>query len=77
MVADWDNQNQSMTKEIDYYEGWNLQMLKKHFQSIQASWNGEDGKFIHEGEIYTEDHVNAAEEIVETIDSLQDMLNNF
>lgn len=33
---------------------------KKELEDLIAGWNGEDGKFIHNGELYHEDDVYEA-----------------
>lgn len=59
------------------FAGQDLNGIKRYMENLRGSWNGEDSKFMHEGEIYHEDHVSAAEEIIEKIDQLQELLNEF
>lgn len=59
------------------FAGQDLATLRTYFDNLRSSWNGEDSKFIHEGEIYHEDHVDAANDIIEKIDELQECLNEF
>lgn len=59
------------------FSGLDLQTVKKFLEGIRGSWNGEDAWFSHEGERFHEDHVGAAEEIIEKIDELQELYDNF
>ena len=40
-------------------------MTRELAQDLIENWNGEDRRFIFEGEIYTEDDVNEAYEFLE------------
>lgn len=42
-------------------------MTKQLAQDLVENWNGEDFRFIFEGEIYTEDDVNEAYEFLESL----------
>ncbi len=42
-------------------------MNKKLAQDLIENWNGEDFRFTFEGEIYTEDDVNEAMELLEQL----------
>lgn len=57
--------------------GVDLSAMKKYLEALRSSWNGEDAQFSHEGQLFHEDDVSNAEEIIEKIDELQEMLNNF
>ncbi len=59
------------------YAGFNLQQLRSAFETISGSWNGSDEQFLADGEPYHEEHATAATEIVEAVDALQAMLNEF
>ena len=59
------------------FAGMDLGTVKRYMESVRGSWNGEDAKFLHEGEVYHEDHVGIAEDIIEKIDELQELLNEF
>ena len=59
------------------FAGQDLGTLKSYFEGIISSWNGEDSWFMHEGERFHEDSVGQAQEIIEKIDELQEILNNF
>lgn len=49
-----------------------LKKLKEHFEGIAGSWNGEDNKFIHEGEFYSEEQ---AQEALEISEACEDLIN--
>lgn len=59
------------------FAGQDLGTVKTYLQGIISSWNGEDSWFMHEGERFHEDTVGCAEEIIEKIDELQVMLDDF
>ena len=40
-------------------------MTPEHAKDLIENWNGEDARFLFEGEIYTEDDVNEAFEYLE------------
>ena len=59
------------------FAGQDLSTLREYMEGIAGSWNGSDEKFSFEGEVFHEDDAGSATEIVEKIDELQEMLNNF
>ena len=59
------------------FSGLDLQTTKKYLEEILSSWNGEDAWFSHDGEKFHEDDVHCAEEIIEKIDELQELFNEF
>lgn len=42
--------------------------------ALSSSWNGEDDKFMHEGDIYHEDDATKAEEVVKKCEELLELL---
>lgn len=52
-----------------------LKQIREDTESFIGSWNGEDDKFIHDGEIYHEADVHLGEEILEKLDELEELLN--
>lgn len=59
------------------FAGFDLTKIREEMEGIAGGWNGEDSQFIHEGELYHEDDATQALDIVEAIDALQDLLDNF
>lgn len=59
------------------YAGMDLKTIKQAFETIAGSWNGSDEQYLADGEPYHEDHAHAAQEIIEAVDALQTMLNDF
>lgn len=51
-----------------------LDKAKEALNEFVGSWNGEDNVFLHEGEIYHEDSVTCAEEAIQKIEELQELL---
>lgn len=74
-----DNSTVEPTKREAFvaFTGMDLGALKSYLLSITGSWNGEDTWFLHEGERFHEDDVSCATEIIEKIDELQALLNDF
>lgn len=65
-------------REMDHaFVGFDLRRIKTRMEAIRGSWNGDNSRFMHEGEIFTEDHVAAAEHIIKLCDELQEALDNF
>ena len=54
-----------------------LQKLKSDAEEIAGSWNGEDDKFIADGDIYTEDDAHIAIDIMETCERLEGLLDEW
>lgn len=52
-----------------------LTKAKEDLNDFVGSWNGEDSQFMHEGSTYSEDDVSCAEEAIEKIDELEELLN--
>jgi hypothetical protein len=53
----------------------NIEKIKEEQNEILSGWNGEDSTFYVNGESYTEDDVNKAEDILEAIKSLEELIN--
>jgi hypothetical protein len=65
-------------REMEHaFVGFDLERIKARMEAIRGSWNGKDYRFTHEDEIFTEDHVGAAEDIIALCDELQAELDNF
>ncbi len=54
-----------------------LEAIRKEFEEIAGSWNGEDDKFISGGHVYTEEDAGMANEIIEKVDELKKLINEF
>jgi uncharacterized pyridoxamine 5'-phosphate oxidase family protein len=52
-----------------------LKQIKEEQNEILSGWNGEDTTFYVNGESYNEDDVNRAEEILEKVGELEELLN--
>lgn len=59
MKLDWTNQ---------------ITSLMKRAEEVQGGWNGEDSKYIFEGEIYHEDDAGIAGDIAEKCKELLELL---
>lgn len=57
--------------------GFDLKHLIEYMDNVRGAWNGEDSKFVFEGEVFHEDQVGAAEDIIQKAKELQDLLNEF
>ena len=54
----------------------NTEQIKKEQLEIVQGWNGEDSTFYVNGESYTEEDVNRAEDILEAIKNLEELIEN-
>lgn len=54
-----------MEKAVEY-----LLKRKQEAENLVGSWNGEDEKFIHEGEIFSESDVNVEQDVIKKCDEL-------
>jgi hypothetical protein len=50
---------------------YTLDYLEKQAQGIQSAWNGEDDRFMYEGDIYHESDVEIAKIIEEKITEIK------
>lgn len=53
---------------------YTLEWIKAHYGGIHGSWNGEDDRFLFEGDVYTEDDVQHADEILKKVAELEELL---
>ena len=54
-----------------------LEQLKSKFQQIASDWNGEDSNFVSGGIAYKEDDAQLAKDILDQIESLEEMIKSF
>lgn len=54
-----------------------LKYLKEKYERIASDWNGKDGEFLSGGIAYTESHATSAQDIIDQIVALEDMIANF
>jgi len=53
-----------------------IEQIKDEQLEILGGWNGSDSIFYVNGERYTEDDVNRAEDILEAIKNLEELIEN-
>lgn len=51
--------------------------IKDEALTISGDWNGKDENFISGGDSYSEDHAHKAGEIVEKVEELTRLINQF
>mgnify|MGYP001579337612 CR=1 FL=1 len=54
-----------------------LKDLKEHFKTIVGDWDGEETRFTSGGDMYTEEQAHQANEIVEKINELEELIKSF
>jgi hypothetical protein len=50
---------------------YTLDYIEKEARNIQGAWNGEDDRFMYDGEVMHEEHVNKARELEEKIQEVR------
>lgn len=54
---------------------YTLEWLKKEAEMISGYWNGEDARYVDgNGDVRTEDDVNAASELLEKIAEIEELI---
>lgn len=54
-----------------------LASLRVRAENLAGSWNGDNSTFIHEGEIMSEEDATNATDVVEKVDELLELLEEF
>lgn len=53
---------------------YTIEYLKKAAEGICGAWNGSDSRFTYEGEIYTDEAVGAAKELIQKLAEIEELI---
>jgi hypothetical protein len=53
---------------------YTLDYLEKQAQGIQSAWNGEDDRFMYEGEMLPVEYVDRAKELEKRLQQVRDLI---